>query len=105
MTNDEKATQVASMLLPEVVETSDLLPYVKLAEEIVLGKRFPFQNIQIVPARYENIQCQIAVELWNKRGAEGEITHNENGINRTWESLVSSRLLSMIVPKCGSVTE
>ena len=57
-----------------------------------------------VPAEYEHIQLQIAVELFSKRGAEGQISHNENGINRTYEAAdVSPSLLRRIVPVCGSV--
>ena len=103
MTNEEKASMVAQMLLPSVVSESDLLPYITLAETIVLHRKFPFADVSEVPSKYDYIQCEIAVELWNKKGAEGETTHNENGINRNWESLVSDKLLNLIAPRCGSV--
>lgn len=105
MTDQEKAQKVANMLLPDVVATNVLLPYIELSGEIVSRRRYPFRETITVPTKYEHIQCLIAVELWNKRGAEGQTTHNENGINRTWEGLVSHKLLSLIVPKIGSVTE
>jgi hypothetical protein len=44
------------------------------------------------------------VELFSKMGAEGQTAHNENGINRTYESAgVSNSLLRRIVPICGGV--
>lgn len=39
-----------------------------------------------VEARFEYIQFQIAVRLWNIRGIEGEIEHTENGVKRSYSS-------------------
>ena len=39
-----------------------------------------------VEARFEHIQFQIAVRIWNIRGIEGEISHGENGITRNYRS-------------------
>lgn len=106
MNDTEKATRVAQLLLPETVQASELLPYIELSKEIVLSKRYPFGNRpDNVPTKFENIQCQIALELWNKKGAEGELSHSENGISRQWESLVSHTLLNLITPCCESVVE
>lgn len=101
----EKAQKVAEMLSPEVVDGEDLLPYIDLAEEIVLNRRFPFgyKEGTKVPKKYENIQCQIALQLWNMRGAEGQTSHSENGINREWVNLKDSPFLKLVVPYVGSV--
>lgn len=37
-----------------------------------------------VEQRFEYIQFQIAVRLWNIRGIEGETEHTENGIKRSY---------------------
>lgn len=106
MTNEEKAGKIAQWLLPEIVSAPSLLPYVDVAEAIVLNRLWPYENVEdkTVPPRYDMIQCQIALELWNKRGAEGQTSHSENGISRTWASShVSPFLLNMIVPFVGSV--
>lgn len=53
-----------------------------------------------VEDRYLDLQFRIAMDLYNKIGAEGETVHNENGINRTFESSwVSAQLLLEVVPK------
>lgn len=105
MTNTDKAEKVAEMLLPEVVDSEDLLPYIELAEEIVLNKRFPFGYPEgtEVPKKYKNIQCQIALQLWNMRGAEGQSSHSENGIDRSWVDIKDSPFLKLVVPVVGSV--
>ena len=106
MTNEEKITRLAVLISPDTAETELLSILVEQSEGIVLNKRYPFgvPNEATVPAQYEHIQLQIAVELYSKMGAEGQTAHNENGINRTFESAdVSPSLLRRIIPVCGSV--
>jgi hypothetical protein len=62
---------------------------------------FGYEDGTAVPARYEQIQILLAVELYSKRGAEGQVSHSENGINRSWAE--DSPLLKRILPHCGSV--
>ena len=53
-----------------------------------------------VEDRYLDLQFRIALDLYNKQGAEGQETHSENGISRTFESSwISSQLLLEVVPK------
>ena len=106
MTNEEKAVKVAELLRPEVVETASLLPFIEIAKTIVLNRLYPYSDVDgmDVPSRYDYIHCMITVDLWNKRGAEGQTSHTENGISRVWaDSLVSPSLLKMIPPMVGSV--
>lgn len=106
MRDIEKAQIVAKMLEPEEVDETSLLPYIDVAKHIVLTKRYPF-GYEIgteVPSRFEGIQCQVALELWARRGAEGEMAHTENGISRTWASqVISPLLLKLVTPVVGSV--
>ena len=37
-------------------------------------------------SRYLDLQFRVALDLYNKTGAEGQIGHTENSISRTWES-------------------
>jgi hypothetical protein len=72
----------------------------------VLNRRYPFgaPAEAKVPSQYEHIQLMIALELFAKRGAEGQIEHDENGIARKYESSsVSDSLLRRITPIIGSV--
>ena len=76
---------------------SDLL---ESAKYIIFEHRFPYSEYPTeVEPRYQNLQLQIAVELFGKMGADGQISHSENGISRSWQSAdVSYDLLSRITP-------
>lgn len=106
MTETEKKARLAALISPDEA-TDELLGYLLAqAEGFVLSKRYPFGVPEgaFVPSVYEPIQIQIAVELYSKRGAEGQLSHNENGVYRSYESgEVSSSLLKQITPLCGSV--
>ena len=88
------------------ISDNELLILLDEAAELILNRMYPFtrpSNVVAVPARYENIQIQIAIELVNRKGAEGEMSHSENGTVRSYESgSVSSSLLKKIAPHCGS---
>jgi hypothetical protein len=66
---------------------------------------YPYDStVTEVPNRYETKQVEIAVYLYNKRGAEGQTAHNENGINRTYESAdVPESLMRGITPFVGVI--
>lgn len=49
--------------------------------------------------RWNELQVQIAIFLWNKQGAEGETSHSENGVSRSYENAdIPESLLSEIIP-------
>lgn len=57
------------------------------------------RNSDKVETRYLNTQISIAIELYNKRGAEGQLAHTENGISRTYSSAdISREIIRTIVP-------
>ncbi len=106
MTNEEKITRLEVLISPDTAEKELLMVLVEQAEGIVLNRRYPFGSPEgaTVPTQYEQIQLQIAVELFSKMGAEGQLSHSENGVSRSWEAAdVSPSLLRQIVPACGSV--
>lgn len=107
MDNTEKIARLAVLISPDTANESVLSYLLEQSEGIVLNKRYPFGAPEGVgvPAAYEHIQLQIAVELYSKMGAEGQTAHKENGIDRTYEAAdVSPSLLRRIVPLAGSVT-
>jgi hypothetical protein len=107
MTSEEKVQRLGVLISPDTANEELLSLLIEQAGGIVLNRRYPFgaPDDATVPAMYEHIQLQIAVELFSKRGAEGQTGHNENGISRTYESAdVSPSLLRKITPVCGSVT-
>jgi hypothetical protein len=103
MTSLEKIAELKVRILPDTDTDEVLGSMISLAEAMVLDRMYPFgyPDGTVVPARYEQIQIQLAVELYGRRGAEGQTSHSENGINRSWSE--SSPLLKRIVPHCGSV--
>lgn len=106
MTDTEKLARLTVLISPDTASTELLTALLEQAEGIVLNRRYPFgvPEDATVPAVYEHIQIQIALELFAKMGAEGQTAHNENGINRTYEAAdVSPSLLRRIIPVVGSV--
>ena len=66
------------------VELEDIL---ESAKAVILSRRFPFSEYpDEIENRYKDLQIRIAVEMFNKWGAEGETSHSENGISRTYSS-------------------
>lgn len=103
MTDLEKRAALAAMIAPDTDTDEVLDSMLTAAESLILNRMYPFgyEEGTLVPARYENIQVQLATELFTRRGAEGEASHTENGTTITWPS--RSRLLDRIMPHCGSV--
>jgi hypothetical protein len=106
MTNEEKIERVKVLISPDTASNNLLFYLLEQSEGIILNRRYPFgtpEGASLSPL-HEQIQLRMAVELFNKMGADGQITHTENGIMRTWEAGdVSPSLLRQIVPVCGSV--
>lgn len=83
-------------------DTDILNAYLNMAGAAIINRVYPFEQGKEVPPKYQNRQLEIAAYLLNKRGAEGETTHNENGINRSYESAsVPPSMLRDIVPFVG----
>ena len=103
MTSAEKRAALAASLAPDTDTDAVLDNVLADAEALVLNRMYPFgyPDGTVVPTRYERIQVQLAAELYSKRGAEGQISHSENGISRSWPE--KSALLSRVMPHVGSV--
>ena len=103
MTAEEKRVVLASRILPDTDSDEVLNGMISAAEALILNRMYPFGYADgvVVPPRYEQIQIQLAVELYTQRGAEGQTSHSENGINRTWAE--ASPTLRLVVPMVGSV--
>ena len=82
-----------------------LLTYLTIAGRKIINRAYPFrEDIDVVPKRYGILQCEIACYLLNKRGAEGETSHSENGISRAYGSAdVPESMLSDVVPFCEPI--
>ena len=104
MTDNEKLTTLKAMVGDSDAEEV-LSTYLKIAGSKIITKAFPYdETIEEVPKRYAILQCEIAAYLLNKRGAEGQISHSENGISRAYENAdVPSSMLKTVTPHCGVI--
>ena len=96
-------------LLKAMVGESDteevLLAYLNIAGNKILNRAYPYGTDETeVPSRYDFLQCEIASYLLNKRGAEGQTGHSENGISRSYESAdVPESMLGAVTPMIGVI--
>ena len=77
-----------------------LISYLRIAGEKIINRAYPYdETVTEVPRRYGVLQCEIAQYLLNKRGAEGQTSHSENGVNRTYENAdVPESLMREVIP-------
>ena len=102
MTDEEKIKTLKAMIgdsdSDEVLST-----YLLLAGRKIINRAYPYDSsVTDVPAEYETLQCEIAAYMLNKRGAEGQTQHTENGISRQYENAdVPASMLKAVTPHCG----
>lgn len=91
--------------IPENNNDLELEDILESAKAVILSRRFPFgEQPTELESRYNDLQIRIAVEMYNKRGVEGQTSHSENGVSRSYSSSsVSEELLREITPKVGVV--
>lgn len=91
--------------IPENNSDAELEELLESAKAVILSRRFPFgEQPDEIEKRYFDLQLRIAVEMYNKRGVEGQTSHSENGVSRSYSSAsVSEELLREITPKAGVV--
>lgn len=91
--------------IPENNNDVELEELLESAKAVILSRRFPFgEPPEEIESRYKDLQIRIAVEMYAKRGVEGQTGHSENGISRSYSSAsVSEELLREITPKAGVV--
>jgi hypothetical protein len=92
-------------------ETNETLlnDLIETAKNAILSYRFPYgdwpkddQGNTYVEDRYIDLQFRMAMDLYNKIGAEGQTRSVENGITREYDaSWISKQLYQEITPYCG----
>ena len=102
MTQAEKLKLLRAMVGESDTEEV-LLAYLNIAGSKILNRAYPYGTEETeVPSRYDFLQCEIAAYMLNKRGAEGQTSHSENGISRSYESAdVPESLLGAVTPMVG----
>lgn len=80
------------------------------AANAINARRYPFGDSRTgecsdtVDPQYQDLQYRIALEIYQRIGAEGEQSHSENGISRVYDgSWISSKLLEEVTPMCGVI--
>ena len=109
MTTKKKIDMLRSMMGGDEEDSGVLEVFLEIAKQKILNRMYQFEtdmeyeNLE-VPDKYAMTQLNIAIYMLNKRGAEGEIQHIENGIHRNYGSSdVPDALLKDVVPFCKAV--
>ena len=100
MKQADKITRVKTLLDNDPSATDSLITILLTeAGDSILNRMYPFgiPEDTDVPLRYESYQCRLAQRYFLRRGAEGEIVHNENGVNRTYQSVNDEDILRNII--------
>lgn len=106
---DEKTIAILTEMTDEDDENV-LSYYWDNAASIILNHLYPYidwddeeSEISLtVPKRYNGLQIRMCAYMLNKRGAEGELQHNENNVFRYYGSAdIPKDLLNEITPFGG----
>jgi len=101
MTIEEKISNVQALVENDCAATDTLVSvYLSQAKAAILSRLYPFgiPDDADVPPIYEYSQCELASRYFLRRGAQGEVVHNENGVNRTYGSPNDEDILREIMP-------
>lgn len=102
MTVTEKISTVKVLCENDAAATDEVVTvYLEKARAAILRRLYPWGEWTYetnVPLKYEMLQCELASRYFLKRGAEGEYIHDENGVNRHYNSANDEDLLSEVVP-------
>ena len=104
VTKDEQIIMLETMTEETCYGT--LSAYLSMAGDALAAMIYPFKDDAEVPRKYHSLQVEVAAYWLNKRGAEGEIQHSENGITRIYGSAdIPDDMLSRVVPYVGVIGE
>lgn len=92
--------EILARLGDDSISTEIANIYLNDAKDAVMQRMYPFgvPDSAGFPDKYKALACKLAVRYIARRGAEGEITHNENGISRSYASADDDDLLGIVTP-------
>ena len=98
MTDEQKIALVKTLVENDPAATDEVCGvYLTLALNAILGRRYPFGIPEVYDiTQYEYKQCELASRYFLRRGGQGERVHNENGVNRTYDSVDDEDILKKI---------
>jgi hypothetical protein len=102
MTDESKIVLVKSMTDEKAEDIISV--FLEMAGDSVCKYCDPYKRVEreTLLEEYGGVQARIAAYFLNKRGADGESAHSENGTSRSYESGdIPESLLRELTPICG----
>lgn len=102
MDGSAMTTMVRTLVENDAEATDPIIAvYLNLACNAMLERLYPYDANKTsadIPERYETIQCEMAARYFLRRGGQGEINHEENGVNRQYASADDEDILRRLTP-------
>ena len=102
MTNSEKITMVRTLVENDPYATDEIIAvYLNLACTAMIERLYPYDTEKTsldVPSRYDTIECELAARYYLRRGTQGEISHEEVNVNRSYASPDDADILQRLTP-------
>jgi hypothetical protein len=102
MTDAEKIAMVQTLVENDAGATEAVVTvYLSVAANKMLERLYPYDTTKQgsdIPVRYDTLQCELAARLFLRRGAEGETSHEENGVNRAYGTVDDDDILLRLTP-------
>ena len=109
MTEAEKLLMVKTILDIDETDTSEdylISVYLTAASREIIAWRYSYGNTEVteIPNEYEMTQVFAVVAGYSIGGAEGQTSHSENGINRTFQYAdMVNYIRAHVIPICRVV--
>ena len=102
MTQAEAIQIVQTLVGNDPAATNTLVTvYLNDAQGAILRRLYPFgvpSNVTSVPDVYGMLWCKLAMRYFLRRGGEGELLHDENGVSRRYGTVNDEDLLMEVTP-------
>lgn len=105
MTNIERL----KVRIPEATD-AELEDILESAKDVILSRCFvspsrtSLEDKTVALAEHNEKVINAAVVIYNMRGIEGQISHSENGVSRSYADCAGMKpILEQIVPRCDVV--
>ena len=101
--NEKQLSKLKNRLSIKGTEEDALLTdFLDSAKAEIMARRYPYGDYPTeLDIRYGDLQLRIAIVMYNKQGAEGQKSHSENGVSRSYEDY--DFLLAEVVPMVGGI--